>query len=761
MKRKQNLGLKDHRRKHPRPSYKPKPVPEFLSHTDSITASKFAACRLPEMKSLWRTFSSSTPQHNDDLAHFHSRGCTTSSRHLRRRTGSHFRRKRHRFPRSDGGESEQRSRKTKRKPAIMKDKYTQWHMIPSNHEDITSNHSQTNMQKKWLDTHLWHTKRFHMSPPMKCFDDWCIPLGHINRGSRAALRLARTKSTIQDATYAISGKSFILECSDEEELHLVVESICGGRRAVSAPFLLDKSILSGFKVGYGLVYDVKQTYPSGLIGPSTFLFGKTTNNQYFVRIVTEASIFKTVEVSLRQMASEHLHDDSWTLDVEPIALLKIRGREATNAITSSLTLVTESNENEEQNSILWQNLSKFHDIHSFFPHGCIVPADLVGINATDRNLTSVCEDVGDNNGVTRINPMEEMKGTVTDRIKEMMDEGQNMNLPRTLRENNVVIIAQVPNEDTSDVVVNGWDIVCHPQRTNEIFSALSMVGGACAIGYVEAASISMQAKTPTLLWPRDYPDCEIGKEYYSSESDEWQVFRYCTEEGTSGGRIKTGLKRLLARCSDASTDLGTKVDMKSIDWSQFYDHIDSDSVVIRGNFIAPFEQVICNFDPHFSKRMENFRETKGVQRRPRRKVQNKFGSIQVPILSQDRLEAQRESCSTLLSSLSFPALLRCYLVVEGTGTIPSGSMISFESESESGSIELGFVISSSFSRRYGYNHGIGFISAKGFLSCLMQVKSEDLRIRKDPNNNDPKVNLVVGVQVDDTRVTTVSLSILK
>ena len=147
----------------------------------------------------------------------------------------------------------------------MKDKYTQWHMIPSNHEDITSNHSQTNMQKKWLDTHLWHTKRFHMSPPMKCFDDWCIPLGHINRGSRAALRLARTKSTIQDATYAISGKSFILECSDEEELHLVVESICGGRRAVSAPFLLDKSILSGFKVGYGLVY-----YPP----PRTFYRGK-------------------------------------------------------------------------------------------------------------------------------------------------------------------------------------------------------------------------------------------------------------------------------------------------------------------------------------------------------------------------------------------------------------------------------------------------------------------------------------------------------
>lgn len=760
MKRKRNETPKDPKRKHPKPVYKPKPVPEFLNTDSSITASKFAVCRLPEMKSLWRTFSSNAPEHNDDLAHYHSRGCTTSSRHLRRRTGSHFRRKRHRFPKSDGGESEHKSRKTKRKPALLKEKNTQWQKVSSllNKNTVTVG-SETKSEKKWLATHLWHTKRFHLSPPMKCFDNWCIPLCHINRGSRAALRLAKTKSTVQDATYTINGKSLILECRDREELHNVIEALCGGRRAVSAPFLLDETVTLGFKIGYGLVYDVNHRYPSGLVGPSSFLFGKTQDDKYFVRIVPEASIFESVkELLLHQMDSKNLDNDSWNLDMEPIALLKIRGQEATNAITSSLTLVTETSEKDHNDSMLWQRISKFNAIHSFLPHGCTISTKLVTINRSHCNSKSFCDDNNDENEETKNDPMEEMEGAVDDMITEISNMNDFKNLPRTFRDNNVVIIAQAPNEDSSDVVVNGWDILCHPQRANEIFSALNTVGGACAIGYVEAASISLQAKTPTLLWPQDYPDCDIGKEYYSCRSDEWQVFRYCSEEGTSGGRINTGLKRLLARCSDVSVDLGTKVDIKSIDWSQFHDNEDSEPVLVRGSFIAPFEQILCGFDPDFSERLESFSENNQVQRRPRRKVQNKFGRFRIPKISQDHLKVQRENCSNLLSSLSFSALLRCYLVVEGTGTIPSGSKILFKSKA--GDIKLGYVTMSSFSRRFGYNHGVGFISAKGFLRCLLHVKSEDLRIRKDPSDG-PKVNLVVAVQVDDTRMTTVSLSILK
>ena len=747
MKRKQNVSSKDQRRKLPKPSYKPKPVPMFLNTDSSITASKFTVCRLPEMKSLWRTFSSTAPEHNDDLAHYHSRGCTTSSRHLRRRTGSHFRRKHHRFPKSDGGESERKSRKTQRKPAILKEKYTHWH-----HMTISAEH-----EKKWLDTHLWHTKRFHMSPPMKCFDHWCIPLAHINRGSRSAFRLASTKCTVQDATYTINGKSLILECSDQEELHHVIESICGGRRAISAPFLLDKIVIFGFKVGYGLVYDVKHKYPSGLVGPSSFLFGKIKDG-YFVRIVPEASIFETVKELLYQTASNYFQDESWKLDVEPIALMKIRGREATNAIASSMVLVTESSEKYDQDSMLWQRISKFHDIHSFLPHGCTIPSTLERIHTSSGDSKSFFNDEKGGMDDANNNPMEEMEGAVTDMITEMSNINHFKNLPRSFQYDNVVIISQAPNEDTSDVVVNGWDILCHPQRANDIFSALNLVGSACAIGYVEATSITMQAKTPTLIWPQDYPDCDVGKEYYSCKSDEWQVFRYCSEEGTSGGRIKSGLKRLLARCSNSSVNLGTKVDIKPIDWSQLHDNKDSESVLVRGNFVAPFEQILCNFDPNFSERLESFRETNQVQRRPRRKVQHKFRSIKVPAISQDHLKSQREICTKLLSSLSFSALLRCYLVVEGTGTIPSGSKIIFEYDA--GSIELGSVTMSSFSWRYGYNHGVGIVSAKGFLNCLLHVKSEHLRIRNDPSDG-PKVNLVISLQVDDTRLTTASLSILK
>lgn len=80
-------------------------LPQFLDAESTITASRFATKRIPEMQTLWNKFQQSSNINHDDEAYFKSRGCKQSKRHLRRRTGSHLRRKRHRFPHGGNGDN--------------------------------------------------------------------------------------------------------------------------------------------------------------------------------------------------------------------------------------------------------------------------------------------------------------------------------------------------------------------------------------------------------------------------------------------------------------------------------------------------------------------------------------------------------------------------------------------------------------------------------------------------------------------------------
>lgn len=735
---------------HPKPSYKPKPLPEFLNTDSAIAASRFATYRLPEIKSLWRSFSSAAPENNDIFAHYRSRGCTTSSRHLRRRTGSHFRRKHHRFPRSDGGETEQKTRKTRRKPSLLREKNTQWtHLATS--DTVSLDNKDASSEKKWLQTHLWHTKRFYMSPPLKCFDNWCIPLAHNNRGSQAAIRLAKTKSVIQDATYTIGGRSIVLECDDREDVHLVVDMLCGGKSSLSAPFLLDQAVLSGIILGYGYVYDLSTcNYPSGLIGPSSFFFGHSSEaDRFFVRITTEASIFDRVLRMARDIATAQFESKAYNLRIEPVCLLKVRGKESTKAISSSVDISTDT-QSRNQSVLLWENLSKCDEIHSVLSHGTIISGKFQG--AIKDDLQSHSQDCADSMSLSK---RKDEVGNIT----SIMLENHEFNLTNEiLDENSLILIGQRPNEDESDVVLNGWDILCHPNVTNEVFYSLCMIGGGCVIGYLESASLSIHSKVPITLWPRDYPDTSIGKEYYSRESNDWQVLRYCVEEGTSGGRIMTGLKRFVAKCSDPQVILGTKVRMKALNFSHITNDTKSEPVVVRGSFVAPFRNILSCYDAHSAHRVK-FHEDQdqhAIRRRPRRKVKNKFESSKAPALSTDRLKLQHEVCSKMLSSLSVSALIRCYLVVEGRGTINCGSKIAYHSDSTT--LHLGFVVMSSFFDEHGLVHGVGIVSANSFLNCLLHIKQGDVLVRKD-NNFKPSFGIKVSVQMDDDRVTEVFLKI--
>ena len=90
--------------------------------------------------------------HNFDTSYYESKGCTVYNRHLRRKTGSHRRRRRYRFAtlKTDGvalSESKPKVWRSRRKPLLLQQHHSTW---------------QSNTDSHWMKIHLWYTKRFYM-----------------------------------------------------------------------------------------------------------------------------------------------------------------------------------------------------------------------------------------------------------------------------------------------------------------------------------------------------------------------------------------------------------------------------------------------------------------------------------------------------------------------------------------------------------------------------------------------------------------------
>ena len=744
-------------KKHPKGSFKrPKfsaELPKFLDAESSITAARFGARRLPEMKKMWKSLlvessSEETRGVDDYSAYYKSGGCKISNRHLRRRTGSHNRRRRHRFPANQSSEVAEendasgdikcdksaeslKSRRARRKPQLLRVKNSQWKNI--NRTTITDESEKNivcNDTKDeppcWLETHLWHSKRFFMSHSLSIYDKWCLPLGHTNRGSRAALRLAKSKSTIQDATWSIAGRSIIVEIEDEDDdmngcsadlLHFV-ERMCGGSRKHSALFLLNERVIQGAEVGYGLVYELGSQFPLGVVGPAYFMFGKD-NDVSFVNIIVDGSIINKVEDIVRELATAEDEDEenrSYVMTRETMGLIRVRGAEATEVISKSLKI---SKSHMPENDLDWNQLSENKGLHASLSHGTILKIVLDSEQTCRRRR-------------------DEDKMIDNDQDN---DQENHVSMSPRLKGSDIILISQNPNgvegqNSSLNSVVNGWDIICPPSLASTIFTALNYIGGACAIGYVEESCFRTEAEPPLPVWPRDYPDTEVGKAYWSGDNDEWNVLRYCVEEGLGGGRIKTGLKRLLAKCNDTCKDVNVakittvseKTNIRKVDWggilqsssdnTQKVNDQSSTIVLVRGSFRMPFVNALDGFGRICVEAPAELMEHK--RRRPRRRVQGKNKSIFMPPMKKELFERQTEFCETLLQSLSFSALLRCHLVVEGKGTIYPGMTINCGID---GSIQvLGQVVAGCFSQNRGYFHGLGIISSRGLLSVLTQER---------------------------------------
>jgi len=710
---------------------------QFLDASATVHAGLFGARRLPEIKSLWRQMvqgelstAINDKQSTTVRRAGESGGGKISSRHLRRRTNSHKPRRYRRFPSGkkddmsekisscDNQKQKQKKspcRRARRKPALMKISHSQWWKdLRMNNTQMVQTHS-----PNWIPTHMWHTKRFHISQLFS----WSVPLIHTNRGSRASLRLASSetfpKCTIQDATWEVNGCAIKLTYNDSstsvqqqyQTIASILQRLCG----TEEPSLLNESMCTGqIRAGECIIHEI-DTCPLKPICPASFIVD-CSKESASVSILIHPTIHQKISLLLNTIIvsyNDSIKGNEVIISTLPLALLRIRGRASTTTIRS----------------ILGDALSD--DVIDHAEHGTLVDLKLP---PSETRLLLKCHQPNQN----------------------------YKHLPHNLAS-------------------SGYDIICHPSICSKLFQSFVTDGGACVIGLTEDVRAQLEAYPPLPIFPRDYPDTEEGKAYWRGDTSEvinnegdkrqantswldWAVIRTCIEG--SWGRINTPLKRTLrnrkqfndekskqerGKKSSATTSDDQSYELQlinkhqvfgrmaaSIHWENLLSPNEESTIVVRGSFGTPFLQLLDGCGRLHAQSISESTEDK-PKRRPRRKVKPPNSTSQASPLSMEESEKHSNLCRQLRESLSLPAMLRCELVCDGKGSLNVGDLIlpislsndndtsiSGEGSDCDGSVEdaqsllspLGVVVTGGFSPSLGKCHGTGFVGAAELIDAL-------------------------------------------
>ena len=655
-----------------------------------------------------------------------------------------------------------------------------------------------NEPKNWLGTHLWHARRFHVSPSLSVFGNWCIPLIHSGRGSKAALRLCRTSCTVMDSTWTIGGTILRLSVPWEKRrsdgggevkdgsvtgggdlLIPLLLRICGG--GASNPFVHDREVLDGIKMGQGMIYGLDCSFPSSsALGPAKFLFGQDwERGESWVRIMVSPSILDRVAQVLDDLLSARSNikkigkeNDQgkmrWCKIDGGMAMLQVRGLDATKCIHNSTKKMVHavSRMEEECCCLDWNVISKYSDAHTVVPHGTIIPVSY-DISSSEIHSKNESDSKSFDKPSTGHKDLTEYLEKTKIRPDDYYNQKSSFFSSLYNNKHTIFLISHSPsapgktNNKSSNILDCGWDILCHPTLVNDIFHSINISGKACAIGFAEDCALQLEADSPLLLWPRDYPETDVGRLYWSGESDEWNLIRYCVESG--GGKINTDLRRLIKSCVNTNhcsisvvssrtiKDISRTETVESIrsdDTSELINHVtpiqwdnvansvgSNESInkthalsvsVVRGDYITPFqdaisclgEETVRTIYGRAKKDEGNHLTEKTRRRRPRRKVRSLCDVINASPLPRIEADSHQKMCRMLLASLSIPSLILCRLVMEGKGTLQSAMPIFTYDQRSFGSTSASILTGDSdgLSKKLETHHSqlLGYVTSGAF-----------------------------------------------
>jgi hypothetical protein len=717
--------------------------PAFCDYTCTVTADAFGASRLPELQALLLPHTH-VPLANptDALA---SGGRKTSDRHMRRRSTSHrpkrWYRPQHRNNKNKPMESSSAdernvpsdeplqttttnieddksrtvrstlSRKARRRtPHLLRSPHERWKMsahttalqptpsttdapITTDLEKSTKTPTTTAATKKlhlyhqpqqqqqqhWMPSHVWHAKRFRMGRNL--FGGWTVPMLHSHRGCAAVLRYVREQRCIvHDATW----------CHQPVWMELFVPT----RQHPDNKAVLTKQmqkIIPNFTwnvSGEGMLHSVDD-FPHGAVAPVSWI---ASRERWF-------------------QEDEGDHHGASTAAPEPL---------------STTTTTTTTASASECKSYLY-----------FFIH----PACQ---QALCESLTQVMQDVPHKNG-----PFCGLNGGVSYYQLRGGCAAMNESLRSCLSDvAAAVLIASIPRvEDlthgqvvelqsnpllllqcvrpqqykashATSAVVYGVDIIAVP-AANELFLALVKQGDARAVGMTEMASLHLAYDPPMPLFPRDFPDTNEGRHYWSGGGPDeqngcWSAIRWYNEGGD--GRIRDYQDRPL---------LSVSFDALSADGGTGGDPAKANAVVVRGAYVEPFAQALrrATEEPD-DEPLVSATITSRSRRRKHRSGAKECSIVMARKLSKTKALLHRDFCRDLVQKMVLPALLAVHVQVDGKGIFRPGAPL-FALTTGHPDRPIGFTTSATFCTARGRFHGLGFVNAAAFLNAVASANDDE------------------------------------
>ncbi|XP_036987017.2 ribonucleases P/MRP protein subunit POP1 isoform X1 [Artibeus jamaicensis] len=211
-----------------------------------ITASTFAQARAAEISAMLKAV---TQKSSNSLVF------QTLPRHMRRRAMSHNVKRLPRRLREIAQKEAEKAVHQKKEHSKNK-----CHKARRRHINRTLEFNRRQKKNVWLETHIWHAKRFHMVKQW----GYCLGERPTVKSHRACYRAMTTRCLLQDLSYycclELKGK--------EEEILKALSPMCSIDTGLTFAAV---HCLSGKRQGSLMLYRANK-YPQGMLGPVTFIW---------------------------------------------------------------------------------------------------------------------------------------------------------------------------------------------------------------------------------------------------------------------------------------------------------------------------------------------------------------------------------------------------------------------------------------------------------------------------------------------------------
>ncbi|XP_069477513.1 ribonucleases P/MRP protein subunit POP1 [Ambystoma mexicanum] len=211
-----------------------------------ITATRFAQARAEEMRVMLKTVSRKSS--NSQLFH-------TLPRHMRRRAMGHDIKRLPRRLREMAKKEMDKVVHQKKEQSKSKCRKAR-----RRHRNLQIEFNRRQLKNIWLETHIWHAKRFHMVKKW----GYCLGDRATTKCYRACFRAMTSECLLQDISYYCCLELF----GKEDELLKALAPLCNSD---AGPTFAATQYLSGKRQGALILYR-KNKYPLQVLGPITFIW---------------------------------------------------------------------------------------------------------------------------------------------------------------------------------------------------------------------------------------------------------------------------------------------------------------------------------------------------------------------------------------------------------------------------------------------------------------------------------------------------------